>query len=437
MPSSAQGLWDLDRASRIALSLDRVADAAFPLAIGLLCLDARYAAYLTLLVWLIWRLFLQLQRHPIVGVFLLILGAQAGQFVLERDLQPSSASDPLVIALGFVAMFGRSHFQWRNTLGWLAASVLPLLAWTFGHGVAGPLHLPVGGINRLGFLLGFLQLVSWASCWLAIRWWSRCMYGFLVIACVPMMVLNGSRVSLLAPLVAVITCLICALAFRPQWLAFSPVWRPIVVWRRHIAVALAATGLVLAVSISHAWYQYSPSPSSSGVSHVNENTLSDQGRFETASCWARQPLHRGEQKLLFGLGYNTMVQRHCTAKKVPSMRAMGRPEGLPHAHNLFAQIFAENGLMGLFSLLSLLVILIRQAWMSEGLSHAEVMQRFFFSVPLLIYLLMNGAISSFQIFLMSNQLLIGVGLASLWCGREDASRQSSNPRVLSNPIRPK
>ena len=96
------------------------------------------------------------------------------------------------------------------------------------------------------------------------------------------------------------------------------------------------------------------------------------------------------------------------------MRLMGRPEGLPHAHNLFAQIFAENGLIGVISLGAVLALLAHKAWSSQASSSSFAARRFFFAVPLLIYFLLNALVSSFQLFMLSNQLLIGLGLATLW-----------------------
>ena len=404
-----------ERLQCVLRRLDRWADAAFPIAIAMLCLDARYPAYVILLLWLIWRLLLQLDRHPLVAIFLLLLGAQAGQFVLERDLQPSSVSDPLVIALGFVAMVGRQDRQWRDTLRWLSLCTFPLLVWSIGQDPGQPLQLPVAGINRLGFLLGFLQLACWSSACLATRWWSRCVFGALAVGCLPMLFHNGSRVAILAPGLAVFCAFAFALWLRNQWLPMS--WQFVLAWRRPILIGIFALLLSSGLVVVHRWYLDPPVDMEQIRSNASENVLSDRGRVETALCWARQPLRRGEEKFLLGLGHNEKVQRYCDARRVPSMRLMGRPEGLPHAHNLFAQIFAENGLLGVLSLGSVFALLARQAWMTVGLGQASTAHRFLFSIPLLVYLALNAGVSSFQLFMMSNQLLVGLGLASLWPAR--------------------
>ena len=396
----------VDRATAGLAWCDRAADAAWPIAVGLLCLDARYAAYLTVLAWLIWRLLLQIQRYPLAAVFLLLLGAQVGQFVLERDLQPSSASDPLVIALGFVAMLGRNEAQWACTLRWLALAIVPLALWASGQDSSVRLAFPVGGINRLGFLLGLLQLSAWAAVGLSRSWWSRLVYGALVLVSVPIILHNGSRVALLAPPLAVVMTVGLALWHRTEWLPQG--WMVLLRWRRQILLVFLAGALVLVAVVAKSWYL---SPSFPGG-----NVLSDRGRVDTALCWARQPFRRGEDKLLLGLGYNQKVQRYCSSKHLPSMAEAGRVDGLPHAHNLFAQVVAENGLLGLLSLTAVLLLLARQAFIDVVGQGQFARRLFFYGLPLLFYLAMNGLVSSFQIFLVTNQLLIGLGLASLWRG---------------------
>ena len=388
---------------------DGVLDIAFPVAVSFLCLDQRTPAFLTLLIWLIFRLIRQLSRYPLSLVFLLLLGAQAGQFVLERDLQPSSSSDPLVIALGCVAMLGRSAQQWRSTLCWLALCLLPLSIWASGQDLSLPLDLPVGGLNRLGFLLGLLQLSAWAATWMSSSWWLRCGFGSLVVLALPMSFHNGSRVALWAPLLSLLLSGCIMLLFLQPQPGLGRLWSFLLRCRRSLLVGV----LIIACSggMLVAWHWYL-SPASSG----QLNGLSDRGRIETASCWARQPFRRGGEKLLLGLGYNEAVQKRCTAKQLSALQAMQRPEGLPHAHNLFAQIFAENGLLGLASLALVLWLLLQRLWLVVGreLMLGSAGLGLLYSLPLLLYFLMNGFVSSFQLFLMSNQLLIGLGIASLW-----------------------
>lgn len=385
-------------------------DMAFPLAIALLCLDQRTPAFLFLLGWLMVRLGQQVPRRPLVAVFLLLLGAQAGQFVLERDLQPSSASDPLVIALGLVAMLGRSSLQWRATLRCVALSIVPLALWAAGQDPAVRLDLPVGGINRLGFLLGILQLASWASIWLSRCAWLRLFYGALTIFAIPMVFHNGSRVTLMAPACAVLFSF-AYVVIRGGSDGCPRAWVGLVNWlqkKRYVLILMSAFGCVVVLQTALSWYM------NPGVAKIN--VLSDRGRIETALCWASQPMRRGVDKSLLGVGYNRAVQVRCTGKRLPSVAEAGRPEGLPHAHNLFAQVFAENGFLGLSSLVVVLgLLLFRLRLILSGVAgweQAEIAA--LFGLPLLVYLLLNGLVSSFQIFLMSNQLLIGLGLASFW-----------------------
>ena len=382
-------------------------DAAFPIAVAVLYAGQRTPAFLILLAWLIWRLCQQISRYPLALVFLLLLGAQAGNIVLERGLQPSSASDPLVIALGFVAMLGRSPQQWQNTLRWLALAIVPIAIWALTQDSALPLDPPVGGINRLGFLLGMLQLAAWAAGCLAAGWWSRLLFWGLAAAVVPMALQNGSRVALLAAPMAIVVSV--GLAFwqqRSDWLPGN--WGRWMRWRRPVLLGLLLSLGLLSGLLIQRWYLNPPVGSLDG--------LSDRARLETARCWAAQPLRRGDERLLLGAGYNNDVQKRCDGRRLPVLNAMQppRPAGLPHAHNLFVQIWAENGLLGLLSLITTLALLARQAWRDCSQVPMQGKRVLVFALPVLLYLLMNGLVSSFQLFLMSNQLLVGLALASLW-----------------------
>lgn len=387
----------------VAVGCDLWMDAAFPIAIAFLCVDARYPAYALLLLWLVWRLVLKVGSQPVMVVFLLLLGALAGQFVLERDLQPSSVSDPLVIAMGFVSMIGRQDWQWRNTLRWVSLCMIPLLIWSFSQDPLQALDLPVGGINRLGFLLGLLQLTCWGSVWMAGLWLTRCFFAGLAIGSVPLLIHNGSRVGLFAPPIAMLVTLVIALACRPLWL--PSFMKGLLVSRKRILSFIIVLWVVIGGVVLNHWYHGAES---------QINLLSDRGRVETALCWARQPFRGDGKRLVFGLGHNLAVQRRCDVRQVPSMQVMNRPEGLPHAHNLFAQVLAENGLFGALSLSVLLALLARRALSAESLTQTDVTRRFFFAIPFLVFLLINAFVSSFQIFMMTNQLLISLGLASLW-----------------------
>lgn len=391
-------------------------DIAFPLAVALLCLDQRTLAFLLLLVWLLVRLAQQVPRRPLVAVFLLLLGAQAGQFVLERDLQPSSASDPLVIALGLVAMLGRSALQWRTTLRCIALSIIPLALWAAGQDQMARLDLPVGGLNRLGFLLGILQLASWASLWLSRCAWTRIFYGALTVIAMRMVLHNGSRVTLLAPACAVLLA-VAYVVVRGSSEGCPRAWVGLVKWlhrRQYILVLTTVFGCFVLLQTTLSWYL--------NPGEAQKYVLSDRGRIETALCWASQPLRRDVDKFLLGVGYNRSVQARCTGERLPAVAEGGRPEGLPHAHNLFAQVFAENGFLGFSSLavvLGLLVWRLRLILLGvAGWLQTEI--TVLFGLPLLVYLLLNGLVSSFQIFLMSNQLLIGLGLASFWPYQQSA-----------------
>lgn len=158
----------------------------------------------------------------------------------------------------------------------------------------------------------------------------------------------------------------------------------------------------IAIGSLQAWY---------GTSHDGKtNQLSDAMRFPTAKCWATAPFHAGKE--LLGLGYNQKVRKRCDGDTIPVLRQAGRPEGLPHAHNAAAQILAETGLAGLTALIAAVAWSLRATLrgLTPGRDQPLVRELI---LPLMVYFLLTGMTTSFQIYLVLNQILIGYSLAAL------------------------
>jgi O-antigen ligase len=86
---------------------------------------------------------------------------------------------------------------------------------------------------------------------------------------------------------------------------------------------------------------------------------------------------------------------------------MEKSKGLQHAHNIYAQIFAETGLGGLVLISSLTSAALCKAWRSSS-NDAQG-----FSWPLALYLLLMSLGLTFWQVMMINQVLVGYCLAAL------------------------
>ncbi len=86
---------------------------------------------------------------------------------------------------------------------------------------------------------------------------------------------------------------------------------------------------------------------------------------------------------------------------------MEKGKGLQHAHNFYAQIFAETGLSGLLVAVGMTIAGFRAAW-RQHLAKTMVV-----SLPLLIYITLMALGLTFWQVMMINQVLVGYSLAAL------------------------
>jgi len=179
---------------------------------------------------------------------------------------------------------------------------------------------------------------------------------------------------------------------------------------------LVATSAALALSIllTYKWY-LNPS-TDANISY--QNRLSDLNRYETIKCWVTST-SEAPRNFIFGQGFGKVAEEQCGIEVIPSLKTMGKTKGLPHAHNLYAQIFAETGIGGLTIVLFLSLAGFRKAWLN---SRSNTLA---FSPPLIAYLfLMALGITYWQV-LMLNQILVGYSLASLSAVESDGAPEDA------------
>ena len=379
--------------------IDPWLDLAFPLATALLCLDQSRWAYGVLGLWLLLRLARQaLKEHwawLLVGLFLV----NAGIILNDKGMQPSDPTDLMVIALAFAAGLHRSTRQWRTSFAWISSSLIPLGIYSMLINGPDLLKFPGFNVNRLSFLLGILMITAWGLGRSSPD--KRSSVGWLCMASLtlPLAVMSGSRAALAAPLLSLLLAAILRHCSKG----------------RSLVKALLGLGLIAGLSLGslQLWYRYAPDAAI--------NRLSDGMRFPTALCWAKAPLKQG--KALFGLGYNQKVRSHCDGDHLPIVRAAGKPEGLPHAHNVGAQLMAETGLAGLTALVGTCFWVgqrLRQRLIAAPSGDTLVLSTL---LPLSVYLLLMAMTTSYEIYLMLNQVLIGFTLAALTSPTKEIAQQ--------------
>ncbi|NDD69509.1 MAG: hypothetical protein EBZ29_09020, partial [Synechococcaceae bacterium WB9_4xC_028] len=134
--------------------------------------------------------------------------------------------------------------------------------------------------------------------------------------------------------------------------------------------------------------------------------LGELNRVQTIQCWF-QSTSQSDRGLWLGMGFGKPAQEHCGPDEIPSLRKMEKGKGLQHAHNFYAQIFAETGLSGLLVAVGMTIAGFRAAW-RQHLAKTMVV-----SLPLLIYITLMALGLTFWQVMMINQVLVGFSLAAL------------------------
>ena len=406
----------MNHCKQVLEKLDAWIDLCIPAATALLLLGLPSLAYGALGLWLVSRLILQSAEQPLYLVFLGLALSNMGAMVLERGNKPSDASDLIIIALSFAAGSQRPSNRVITSISQISLCLLPIAVAACLTKPGQLLQFPDVNVNRLSFLLGLLVTAIWGLADFSAPGLKRWAWMGWASMALPLILMSGSRAPMILPILGIAISKVIS-----QKQTRHPAARESVqpLWKR---TAATATGLlILSAGATQAWYHYS---ADAGI-----NRVSDTWRTNTALCWIKQPFKEGEP--LLGLGYANKVRKHCDSAKLPAMqkaiedssltteqRAVAQraaAKGLPHAHNSYAQIVAETGLIGLSAVLLPAVWIARTVQRSRQKPAAEQTSRdrliLRVALPIGLYLAITGATTSFHIYLPLNQVLIGYLLA--------------------------
>jgi len=276
-------------------------------------------------------------------VFVLLLFSRS--WWLNEMPHPVAAQDGVLLAGALMAAACVSADRWITLLR-LQLLVLPLLLFQLGPSplIAWGDHLLRqgsnwtpnywAGVNQGAYLLGLLLLIALALFWRSKqpRWKWVASLAAVVVAAV-MVWQTGSRAALLA------AALSAGLVWLRKQATSTEVWRG-------ITLLGLATGAVLLTKQLLA-------PSSAGIPGIDLS--SDTGRLAIARCYSAIPFS-GNNRFLYGIGFDR-ADEFC---RDPIQGGVAE-----HAHNLYLQLFANTGVLGLFGLVVLLALLV-QAWRSAA-----------------------------------------------------------------------
>ena len=276
-------------------------------------------------------------------VFVLLLFSRS--WWLNEMPHPVAAQDGVLLIGALMAGACVSANRWITLLR-LPLLVLPVLLFQLGPSpliALGDHLLRQGsnwtpnywaGVNQGAYLLGLLLLIAIAWLWrLQQPRWER-LTALIAVALAALMVWQtGSRAASLA----------AALSVSLIWLRQQA--SKIILWR---SVALLGLGSAMALLVKQLL-----SPSSVGIPGVDLS--SDAGRLAIARCYSAIPFS-GNNRFLYGIGFERADQ-FC---RDPIQGGVAE-----HAHNLYLQLFASSGILGLFGLV-LLLFLLGCSWRDAG-----------------------------------------------------------------------
>lgn len=307
--------------------------------------DSLIASNLLVTAWLVLALLRQSAARPWSFVLMGMLLLNLRWIALDEGPLPVSPLDHLLMLTAFACGFGRPSPWWLRQASILALAtligVLLQLEVVVDFARFGlEYHTDALTKNQTALLAGLAWLCSLIGILACRPPWGRLLHGLALVAATVLLRAADSRAGMGMAALAVL--LGGLLAFSPRLLAL---------WRRHgktLRRPLLITLAAVATVIAGLWLLHHQAAEMSGAGmpidriYGEENLENDAARLRLWGCYLGVPF-TGSNRFLWGVGYERAWQVMCTAREV------GRP--LSHAHNLFLQVWAENGVAGLLFLL--------------------------------------------------------------------------------------
>ena len=276
-------------------------------------------------IWVIIQLlFAPLDRRWVAWPTLFVLLLFSRSWWLNQMPHPVAAQDGVLLVGSLLAAACVQPQRWQILLR-LPLLVLPVLLFQLGPKPWTP--NPFAGPNQGGYLLGLILLLALACFWQQNQsQWQRLLAGIATALASVMVWQTGSRAALVAASIA------AALLWIQQGTLFGSIWKRGLLFSVLGAVALAVKQLL--------------QPSSTGIPGIDLS--SDTGRLAIARCYTAIPFS-GNNRFLYGIGFDRTGE-FC-ADPIHGGVA-------DHAHNIYLQLFASTGVLGIVGLVLLLALLV-------------------------------------------------------------------------------
>jgi O-antigen ligase len=320
-----------------------------------------------------------------------VILATARTWWLHEMHNPASSEDILLVVASFLAASWVSASRWILLLKMLLIP-LPLVAINLG---SQPWNVnSFTGRNSNAYLIGLVAVIS--ICMLFNQHRSKIYYVIPLIASILSIFLlwqAQSRAGMIATAAAIGIVKLKDEYFRGRFLKASTI--------------TAAAGVAILISLRFM-------RPSSIINAAGIDFKSDLGRLQIQNCYINLPFS-GNNRFLYGIGFEHK-DKFCKDEMITGV--------LEHAHNIYIQVWANTGIIGLIGMLLFLALLIAQ-WRKKDKYLNPILSRA--GLALLIYVLLQGAFDATIIYWQVTQVLTGILLAIPFCATDNSNNLFSKP----------
>ncbi len=320
-----------------------------------------------------------------------VILATARTWWLHEMHNPASSEDILLVVASFLAASWVSASRWILLLKMLLIP-LPLIAinlwsqpWTVNS---------FTGRNSNAYLIGLVAVIS--ICMLFNQHRSKIDYVIPLIASILSIFLlwqAQSRAGMIATAAAIGIVKLKDEYFRGRFLKASTI--------------TAAAGVAILISLRFM-------RPSSIINAAGIDFKSDLGRLQIQNCYINLPFS-GNNRFLYGIGFEHK-DKFCKDEMTTGV--------LEHAHNIYIQVWANTGIIGLIGMLLFLALLVTQ-WRKKNKYLNPILSRA--GLALLIYVLLQGAFDATIIYWPVTQVFTGILLAIPFCATDNSNNLFSKP----------
>ena len=308
---------------------------------------------------------------PIAFVIL----AMARTWWLYEMSQPAAPEDLLLIVASFLAATGIAQQNFKK-LVLKPLLILPIILIQANNLPSTP--NPFAGRNPTAYLIGILAIIS--ICWLWTSLGKKYQTAMAIITSslgILLLWRAQSRAALIATVIALIIIWLGEENKRGRLLKMLPL------------ATLSTFIAILSLKFLRP---------TSVISTTGFDFLSDMGRIQVQNCYLQLPFS-GNNRFIYGVGFQNPL-KFCQQKVISGV--------LDHAHNIYIQVWANSGILGIIGLILFTVLIVNQ-WRKKQIELDPFLAKI--GMAAFIYILLQGFFDASILYWPVTQVFTGILLA--------------------------